>query len=152
MDRLRQRCQYVAWRLARDDNHASNGRRPMASKRVVWRLAAMAMSILAFASASAQNSKPSDLKIGITTFVSGAASVFGVPAKAAAELWISEFNAAGGIDGVKLTPVFIDEGLGGEKMLTEYRRVVQDQGVQVMLASISRGSCNTVAPVAEDLK
>ena len=32
--------------------------------------------------------KPAELKLGITTFTSGPASVFGVPAKAAAELWI----------------------------------------------------------------
>jgi len=77
---------------------------------------------------------------------------FGVPAKAAAELWIDEFNAAGGIDGVKLAPVFIDEGLGGDKFLSEYRRVAQEPGDKVMLSAISSGNCNTVVPVAEDLK
>ncbi len=100
----------------------------------------------------AQTAKPAELKVGITTFTSGAASVFGVPAKAAAELWIEDFNAAGGIGGVKIVPIFVDEGLGGDKFLSEYRRVVQDQGVKVMLASISSGNCNVVAPVAEDLK
>ena len=102
--------------------------------------------------AFAQAAKPSELKLGITTFLSGPASVFGVPAKAAAEQWIEAFNAAGGINGVKLAPVFIDEGLGGEKMLAEYRRVAQEAGDKVMLASISSGNCNVVAPVAEDLK
>ncbi len=102
--------------------------------------------------ADAQGAKPVELKVGITTFTSGAASVFGVPAKAAAELWVEDFNAKGGLNGVKITPVFVDEGLGGEKFLSEYRRVVQDQGVKVMLASISSGDCNVVAPVAEDLK
>jgi branched-chain amino acid transport system substrate-binding protein len=78
--------------------------------------------------------------------------VFGIPGKAAAELWIEEFNTKGGLDGVKLSPVFIDEGLGGDKFLSEYRRVAQDAGEKVMLAAISSGNCNTVAPVAEDLK
>jgi len=100
----------------------------------------------------AQGSKPAELKLGITTFLSGPASVFGVPAKAAAEQWIEEFNAAGGINGVKLAPVFVDEGLGGEKLLSEYRRIAQEPGDKVMLASISSGNCNTLAPVAEDLK
>ena len=49
----------------------------------------------AFGPASAQT-KPETLKLGITTFLSGPASVFGIPAKAAAELWIEQFNAAGG--------------------------------------------------------
>ena len=102
--------------------------------------------------AHAQDGKPAALKLGITTFLSGPASVFGVPARAAAELWIEEFNAAGGIQGVKLTPTFIDEGLGGDKFLSEYRRVAQEAGDKVMLAAISSGNCLTVAPVAEDLK
>ncbi len=118
-------------------------------------LGACALSMLALAGsplALAQADKPAELKIGITTFVTGPASVFGVPGKAAAELWIEEFNAAGGINGVKLAPIYLDEGLGGDNLLSEYRRLVQEQGVKVMLASISSGNCNIIAPVAEDLK
>ena len=101
---------------------------------------------------SSAQTKPAELKIGITTFMSGPASVFGVPAKAAAELVIDDINAQGGIGGVKLSATFIDEGAGADKMLSEYRRVVQEMGVKTMIASISSGNCNTVAPVAEDLK
>ncbi|OWW18095.1 branched-chain amino acid ABC transporter substrate-binding protein [Noviherbaspirillum denitrificans] len=100
----------------------------------------------------AQSAKPAELKVGITTFMSGPASVFGVPAKQAAELYIEQLNAAGGINGVKIAPTYIDEGVGTDKLLSEYRRVVQEQGVRVTLASISSGNCNTLAPVAEDLK
>jgi branched-chain amino acid transport system substrate-binding protein len=78
--------------------------------------------------------------------------VFGVPAKAAAELLIDEMNAAGGIGGVKISATFIDEGVGGDKLLSEYRRLVQEQGVRTMLSAISSGNCNIIAPVAEDLK
>jgi branched-chain amino acid transport system substrate-binding protein len=106
----------------------------------------------AFHGVALAQDKPAELKVGITTFTSGAASVFGVPGKAAAELLIDEMNKAGGIGGVKVTPIFIDEGVGGDKLLSEYRRLVQEQGVRTMLASISSGSCNVLAPVAEDLK
>jgi branched-chain amino acid transport system substrate-binding protein len=111
-------------------------------------LAALAMGL---GMAQAQE-KPAELKIGITTFTSGAASVFGVPAKAAAELLIEDINAKGGIGGVKLSATYIDEGIGGDKLLSEYRRLVQEQGVHTMLSAISSGNCNIVAPVAEDLK
>jgi branched-chain amino acid transport system substrate-binding protein len=113
-------------------------------------IAAAAM-VLSAGYASAQG-KPAELKVGITTFTSGAASVFGVPAKAAAELLIEEINAQGGIAGVKVSPTFIDEGIGGDKLLSEYRRLVQEQGVTTMVSAISSGNCNIVAPVAEDLK
>lgn len=102
--------------------------------------------------AYADTPKPTSIKIGITTFISGPASVFGMPAKAAAELYLEQLNATGGINGVKVEPLYIDEGVGGDRLLSEYRRVVQEQQASVMIASISSGNCNTLAPVAEDLK
>ena len=117
----------------------------------IARLLAGATAALAMAGAFAQ-AKPAELKVGITTFLTGPASVFGIPAKAAAELYIEQLNAAGGINGVKITPTFIDEGVGADKLLSEYRRVVQESDTKVMIAAISSGNCNIIAPVAEDLK
>lgn len=96
--------------------------------------------------------KPNELKIGITTFTSGPASVFGVPGKASAELIVEEWNRKGGIGGVPVKLFFVDEGAGTQAMLAEYRRLVQEEKVDVMLASISSGNCQVVAPLAEDLK
>lgn len=95
--------------------------------------------------------KPKELNIGISTYLSGSASVFGIPARDAAEILIEDINADGGIDGVKLVASYIDEGGGGEKLLTEYRRLAEG-GTRVMLSAISSGHCNIVAPVAEDLQ
>ena len=112
----------------------------------------LGLSVMATSLSALAQQKPAELKIGMTTFLSGPAAVFGVPGKAGAELVIDEINAAGGIGGVKLKAVIIDEGVGADKLLSEYRRVVQEEGVKVMLASISSGNCNALAPVAEDLK
>ena len=115
------------------------------------KLAASAAVLLSAATASAAE-KPDELKIGITAFLSGPASVFGEPAKAAADMMIEEMNAAGGIGGVPIRAFFVDEGAGGEAVLSEYRRLVQDVEVDAMFASISSGNCNKVAPLAEDLQ
>ena len=96
--------------------------------------------------------KPAQIEIGITTFSSGSASVFGVPARNAAELLAEQLNARGGINGVPVHLTFIDEGAGLETLMTEYRRVVEDVGADVMFASISSGICNKIAPLAEDLE
>jgi branched-chain amino acid transport system substrate-binding protein len=120
----------------------------MSIPRLLLTLAGFALA----GSAALAQDKPAELKIGITTFMSGPASVFGVPAKAAAEILIDDLNAQGGIGGVKVSATFIDEGAGADKLLSEYRRLVQEQGVKTMLSAISSGNCNTVAPVAEDLK
>ena len=119
-------------------------------KRLTTLTAMMALA-LSTGLALAQD-KPAELKIGISTFTSGPASVFGVPGKAAADLLIADMNAKGGIGGAKVVATYIDEGIGGDKLLSEYRRLVQEQGVRTMLSAISSGNCNIVAPVAEDLK
>mgnify|MGYP003694421293 CR=1 FL=1 len=97
--------------------------------------------------------KPAEIKIGITTFLSGPASVFGVPAKAAAEMIAEDLNKKGGIGGVPVKlSFFVDEGAGGEALVSNYRRMVQDDKVDATFASISSGSCNQLVPIAEDLK
>jgi branched-chain amino acid transport system substrate-binding protein len=104
------------------------------------------------ATAAVAEDKPAEVKIGITAFLSGPASVFGEPAKAAAEIIIADMNANGGIGGVPVAASFIDEGAGGEALLSEYRRLVESEGVDAMFASISSGNCTKVGPLAEDLK
>lgn len=96
--------------------------------------------------------KPTEIKIGITAFLTGPASVFGEPAKAGAEMMIETINAEGGIGGVPLKAFYVDEGAGGEALLSEYNRLVKDTKVDAMFASISSGNCNKIAPLAEDLK
>ena len=119
--------------------------------RMWFKAAAYGTALLTSAAAFAAD-KPAELKIGITAFLSGPASVFGEPAKAAAEMMIESMNADGGIGGVPIKAFFVDEGAGGESVLAEYRRLVQDTKVDAMFASISSGNCNKIAPLAEDLK
>ena len=114
-------------------------------------LLALSMSLSAMAQ-PAQPARPAEIKLGMSTFMTGSASVLGAPAKVAADMWIEEFNAAGGVDGVKLRQTWIDEGQGAEKFLSEYRRLAQEPGEKLMLSAISSGYCNALAPVAEDLK
>ena len=120
--------------------------------KTLIRAGALGLGLLAAAATAFSQGKPAELKVGMTTFLSGPAAVFGIPGRAAAEIAIDDVNAAGGIGGVKLKPVVVDEGVGGDKLLSEYRRLVQEEGVKVVLASISSGNCNALAPVAEDLK
>src|SRR6476659_1193624 len=114
-------------------------------------LAGMLFAGLLSSPAAAQD-KPAELKIAITTFLSGPASVFGVPGQNAAEMIAEDINKKGGILGVPVKLSFIDEGAGGEALVSNYRRVVQDEKVDVTFASISSGSCNQLVPLAEDLK
>ncbi len=102
--------------------------------------------------AQAQEGKPEALKLGITTFLSGPASVFGVPGQNAAEILIERMNEEGGIAGVPVRAIFVDEAPGADHVVSEYRRLVQNEGVDVTFAAISSGTCMAIGPVAEDLE
>jgi branched-chain amino acid transport system substrate-binding protein len=117
-------------------------------------LAAIGVGGLALSgrSVQGQTTKPAEIKVGIATYLSGPASVFGVPAKHAAELLFEELNAAGGIAGVKVRPIFFDEGPGVDHFVAEYRRLAQSEKVDLMFAAISSADCLACAPIAEELK
>ncbi len=97
-------------------------------------------------------SKPAALKVGIVSFLSGPAAVFGVPSKNAAEWLIEKYNREGGIGGVRIRPVYADEAGGAEKQVAEFRRLVLDEQVDLVVGYISSADCLAVAPVAEELK
>jgi len=114
--------------------------------------AASGALLFAGAGAEAQPQKPAELKIGITTFLSGPASVFGVPGRQAAEMLADDINRQGGIGGVPLRLFFVDEAPGTDHLVGEFRRLVQSEGVQVMFASISSGSCLACTPLSDELR
>jgi branched-chain amino acid transport system substrate-binding protein len=96
--------------------------------------------------------KPAELKVGICTFLSGSASVFGVPARQTAEMLFEEINKAGGIGGVPVRPYFVDEAPGTDHLVGEYRRLVQNEGVHIIFAAISSGSCLACTPLSDEMK
>lgn len=116
-------------------------------KRTVAAMVAGALPVMAIAA-----DKPESLNVGMTTFLTGPASVFGVPARNAAEILVENINAEGGINGVPIDITFIDEGAGAEALTSEYRRMVESGDAEVMLSAISSGNCQTIAPLAEDLQ
>jgi branched-chain amino acid transport system substrate-binding protein len=122
-------------------------------------LVLLAITFVVFSLASPAQEKP--VKIGVVTFLSGAAAgPFGVPAKNAADLIVDAANngklpapySTKGIGGDAVQLVYVDEAGGTTKQVTEYRNLVQQQGVDLVIGYISSGDCLAVSPVAEELK
>jgi branched-chain amino acid transport system substrate-binding protein len=114
---------------------------------VTWAIAAgLALATPAFA-----QDKPSRIGVGIFTFTSGPAAAFGMPGRNAAELMIEKINKQGGIGGVPLNPIYVDEAQGTDRVVAEFRRLAADENNQVMIAALSSGNCLALAPVAEQL-
>jgi len=118
------------------------------------------IAVLALGSAPALAADAPSIKIGLVTFLSGgAAGPFGIPGRNGAELMIEAINAGKvpapyntkGVAGAQLETVLIDEAGNSQKQVTEYRKLIQKQNVDVVIGYISSGHCKAIAPVAEEL-
>lgn len=121
-------------------------------------LAAAVIATLLPALAPAQEAP---LKIGVVTFLSGAAAgPFGVPARNGAEIMFEMLNAGKvpapyatkGFGGAPIQMQLVDENGGTTVQVTEFRNLVQRDNVDMVIGYISSGSCLGIAPVAEELK
>ncbi|MDP2699750.1 ABC transporter substrate-binding protein [Thalassospira sp.] len=129
------------------------------SKYLVSSAAALALTAgIASGASAAENGK---FRVGIVTFLSGAAAgPFGVPSANAAKILVEGLNKGElpapydkmGINGVEIEAVIIDEAGGATKQVEEYRNLVQRQKVDAVIGYVSSGDCLAVAPVAEELK
>mgnify|MGYP000863142230 CR=1 FL=1 len=98
---------------------------------------AAAIAVAALTSAAWAADKPAELKIGITAYSSVSASVFGVPARHAAEILAEGISAKSGTEGVWLKFHFINEGASLGTLMAEYSRQIEDEDVEVIFTSIS---------------
>src|SRR2546425_12503658 len=70
---------------------------------------------------------PKELKLGFVDFFSGSAAIFGASGKNAAELLVDTWNKEGGIKGVPVKMVEVDENGGPDKQVTEDPRLGLDE-------------------------
>src|ERR1700737_1129853 len=70
--------------------------------------------------------KPSEIKIAIVQFLSGAAAPHDASAVNTAKLLTEQFNAGGGIAGVRLNTIYVDEAGSTADKAAEYRPPAQD--------------------------
>lgn len=131
----------------------------MNARHPVKAILAASTLALTVSGAIAQDAAP--FRIGIVTFLSGAAAgPFGIPARNAADLFAAEVNkgtlpapyAAKGFGGRPIELVTIDEAGGTTKQVSEFQNLVEQQKVDAVVGYISSGDCVAVGPTAEQMK
>ena len=96
--------------------------------------------------------KPGEIKIAVVQFLSGAAAPHDLSAVNTARMLTEQFNAWGGIGGVRLNTIYVDEAGSTADKVAEFRRLVQDERIQVAIGYTSSANCLAVAPIADELK
>jgi len=119
-----------------------------------WKQATVGLAMTSLAAflpgMSAADTQP--IRIGVSTYMSGAGAVFGVPAQQTAEYLVEQINQAGGIKGSPIELTFLDENRGVDTTVVEVRSLVESEKVDAMIVGLSSSICLAVAPVVEDLK
>ncbi|MBX5492971.1 MAG: ABC transporter substrate-binding protein [Chloroflexi bacterium] len=96
--------------------------------------------------------KPAELKVALVDFMSGNAAKFGINALNAGKLLLDQLNEQGGIGGVRVNYQLVDEAGTVDQVVTNYRRLVLDEGMDIVIGYTSSANCLAIAPVAEELK
>ena len=93
------------------------------------------------------------LKFGHMTFLTGPASVLGLPSLKGHTMAAEEINAKGGILGKrKIETIQADEAAGTDANVKEMRRMKLSDNIDVFTGIISSGNTPALGPVAEELK
>ena len=92
------------------------------------------------------------VKIGFAYIMSGPFATYGQFAKQGAELAIDEINQAGGINGRKVEALFEDDAGKPDVGIRVIRKLVYENGVDIVMGIDSSGVASAVAPVMKELK
>ncbi|MDO6966659.1 ABC transporter substrate-binding protein [Rhizobium alvei] len=91
-----------------------------------------------------------DIKIGATLSETGPAGALGDPQAKTLKLLIEEINAAGGINGEKISLVVYDDGGDPNKARTFATRLVEEDEVNAIIGGTTSGTSMAIIPVVEE--
>ena len=117
---------------------------PAASTAAAAPAATEAAATEAAAPAASQDS----YKLGVIYPLSGGNALFGNDMYEATKIAIDDINAAGGVNGVKIEAVYGD-GESAQAASTEATRLIDNEGVNVIIGSMSTGNANAIRSVTE---
>jgi branched-chain amino acid transport system substrate-binding protein len=117
-------------------------------KKLITMYGVMCISLLCATAAKAAGT----VKIGGLFAVTGPAAFLGEPEKKTLEMLVSETNAKGGVNGIKLEAVIYDTGGDATKAVQLATKLIRDDKVAVIIGPSTTGESMAVIPVAEKEK
>jgi branched-chain amino acid transport system substrate-binding protein len=112
--------------------------------------AAAAFGLVSLLSAGDQAS--AQIKIGSVLSVTGPASFLGDPEKRTLEIYVSEINAKGGVNGQKLQLVVYDDAGNADNARTFATRLVEEDKIVAMVGGSTTGTTMAMVQIFEEAK
>lgn len=89
------------------------------------------------------------IKIGFMGPLSGDAAVYGEPFRNMVDLAINEINAAGGVNGAQLVPIYEDAKCNGKDSANAAQKLINADGVKVIIGPFCSSESLAAIPIAE---
>ncbi len=129
-------------------------------KKVIW--AVVAIVLVYFIVSSVATKNPSDtkkevketglIKIGVMVPLTGDGAIYGEPARNIYQIAADEINKSGGVDGRQIELVIEDDKCNGEGGANAAQKLVNANGVKVIIGGICSGATLAAIPVIESAK
>ena len=114
----------------------------------VLAISMMTMGLVGCGNGENSSSGKDEIVIGAIGPLSGAASTYGQSVKNGAEVFLDKVNANGGINGKQVVLKFEDDEADPTKAINAYDKLVNQDGVKLLLGAVTSGSANAVGPNA----
>ncbi|MBE3577000.1 MAG: ABC transporter substrate-binding protein [Limnochordales bacterium] len=92
------------------------------------------------------------IKIGVVGPLSGDSATYGISVKNAVELYFKEVNAKGGIRGVKIDVIALDDKGDASEAVNAVRRLITRDQVAAIIGTTTSGPMRAAAPIANSMK
>jgi len=92
------------------------------------------------------------IKLGAILSTTGLLAPFGTDAQPAAEIFVEEFNARGGINGRPIQLVYVDDESKPDQAVSAAKRLIQQEKVVAIVGPVSAVVSASVAPVLNESK
>ena len=110
-------------------------------------LATLAAAALALPLGCAKRSN--EIPVGIYGSLTGTTATFGVSTKNGAEMFIDNFNTAGGISGIKIKPYVEDDQSRPEEAATAVQKLIDQNGVIGVIGEVASSRSMAAAPACQ---
>lgn len=117
-------------------------------KAIWWVIAIVIILLIIVLSGRTDKKDDSPIKIGFIAPLTGDAAVYGEPARNVVQIAVDEINAAGGIDGRQIQMIYEDGKCKGDTAASAAQKLVNVDGVQVIIGGFCSGESLASIPIA----